>query len=136
MAPMGRGQASGFSIIELLAALVIIAFLGALALPSYFSQARKAYRSEAKAIVMETAQFMERYYTTNKTYAGASVLSLVSPKAATAATKKYDISFTATPTASTFTVQAVPANSQTSDICGTLTLSNTGAQTAATTNCW
>ena len=57
-------------------------------------------------------------------------------QAATAANKKYDISFTATPTLSTFTVQAVPANSQTSDICGTLTLSNTGAQTAATTNCW
>ncbi|WP_274381735.1 hypothetical protein [Massilia cavernae] len=35
-----------------------------------------------------------------------------------------------------FTLQAVPANAQAGDRCGTLTLSSTGAQTAAVSGCW
>lgn len=129
-------QIHGFTIIELLVGLAIVGILGAIALPAYFAQARKSYRAEVKAIMMESAQFMERYYTTNKTYVGASPLSAVSPKGASATTKKYDVSWSVTPTATAYTLQAVPANSQTSDTCGTLTLSQTGAQTAATTSCW
>jgi type IV pilus assembly protein PilE len=131
-----RSQIRGFTIIELLIALAIIGILGAIALPAYFAQARKSYRAEVKAIMMESAQFMERYYTTNKTYVGASPLSAVSPKGASATAKKYDISWSVTPTATAYTLQAVPANNQASDTCGTLTLSQSGAQTAATTSCW
>ena len=130
------GRCGGFSAIELLVALAIVGILGAVALPAYLAQARKSYRAEAKAIVMETAQFMERYYTTNKTYVGAAVLSSVSPKGTSGTSVRYNVSFSVTPTISVYTVQAVPANGQTGDPCGTLTLSNTGVQTAATTNCW
>ena len=131
-----RPKARGFTLLELLVVFVIIGVLGAIALPAYFAQARKSYRAEVKAIMMESAQFMERYYTTNKTYVGASPLSAVSPKGASATSKKYDITWSVTPTASAYTMQAVPVNSQSSDTCGTLTLSQTGAQTAATANCW
>ena len=132
-----RSSASrGFTILELLVVFVIIGIVSAIALPAYFSQARKSYRAEVKAIMMETAQFMERYYTTNKTYVGASPLSAVSPKGASATAKKYDISWSVTPTASAYTLQAVPANSQASDTCGTLTLSQSGVQTPSTANCW
>ena len=131
-----RAKIRGFTIIELLVAFVIIGILGAIALPAYFSQARKGYRTEVKAIMMETAQYMERYYTTNRTYVGASPLSAVSPKGASSTSKKYDVTFSVTPTASAYTLQAAPVNSQASDSCGTMTLSNTGAQTAAPTNCW
>ena len=131
-----RPKTRGFTLLEVLVVFVIIGILGAIALPAYFAQARKSYRAEVKAIMMESAQFMERYYTTNKTYVGASPLSAVSPKGASATSKKYDITWSVTPTASAYTMQAVPGNSQSSDTCGTLTLSQTGAQTAATANCW
>ncbi len=96
----------------------------------------RANRADAKAVLMESAQFMERYYTTNNTYVGAAVLSSVSPKGTSGSDVKYNITFSVTPTASVYTLKATPANGQTSDSCGNLTLSNTGAQTPSTAGCW
>ena len=135
-APALRRGARGYTLIEVLVVFVVIAILGALALPSFLTALRKGNRSDVKAIMMETAQFMERYYTTNKTYAGASVLSAVSPKGSSGAAIKYNVSWSVTPTGSVYTMQAIPANGQVGDSCGTLTLSNTGAQTGAIGGCW
>ena len=71
-----------------------------------------------------------------QTYLGADLLSDVSPKAATGNNIKYNITFSVTPTASVYTLQAAPANGQVSDSCGTLTLTNTGVQTPSTSGCW
>jgi type IV pilus assembly protein PilE len=130
-------RARGFSIIELLVALVIFAILGAIALPAYQQQMRKGARSEVKAIMLETAQYMERYYTTNKTYVGGQPLSLVSPKASTGSGIRYNISWNVTPTAGppeTYTLQAVPVNAQAADIC-TLLLKADGTQSSTGTGC-
>ena len=134
--PAMRRGVRGFTLIEILVVFVIIGILGALALPSFLTALRKGNRSDVKAIMMESAQFMERYYTTNKTYVGAAVLSAVSPKGSSGAAVKYNVSWSVTPTGSLYTMQAIPANGQVGDSCGTLTLSNTGAQTAATGGCW
>ena len=131
-----RERDGGFTSIELLIVMVIIGILLTIAIPSFMSQMRKGNRTDAKAIMMETAQFMERYYTTNRTYVGATVLNATTPKGASGSGIKYNISFSVAPAASVYALQAVPANAQASDTCGTLTLSNTGAQTAATANCW
>jgi type IV pilus assembly protein PilE len=117
-------------------AIVIVGVLAAIALPAYQQYVQRTHRTEAKAILMETAQFLERYYTTNHTYVGAAVLSGVSPKGASGTGVRYTIGFSAGPTASAYTLRAAPANAQTGDSCGTLTLSNTGAQTPTTAGCW
>ena len=126
----------GFTLLELMIVIAIIAILAAIAWPAYLEFLRRANRADAKAILIESAQFMERFYTTNGTYAGAAVISPVSPRGATGTGIRYDISFSVAPTALVYTLQAVPNNSQSGDRCGTMTVSNTGAQTAAQTNCW
>jgi type IV pilus assembly protein PilE len=140
---IGR-TARGFSLLEVMIVAAIFAILTAIALPSYRDFVRRGNRADAKAVLMETAQFMDRYFTTNGNFTGAAVLSTVSPKGATGTNIRYLICFPGgttcappgTPGTSTFTVQAVPQNSQVGDKCGTLTLTNTGAQTAATSDCW
>jgi type IV pilus assembly protein PilE len=140
---IGRGRfgpagsrARGFTLMDLMITLVIVAVLAAIALPSYRLILQRANRADAKAILMESSQFMERYFTANNTFTGApAVPYAVSPKGATGLDIKYNISYVGTPGA-TYVIQAVPANSQASDSCATLTISNTGAQTPTTAGCW
>jgi type IV pilus assembly protein PilE len=131
-------QRSGFTLIELVIAVAVVALLAAIALPSYLQQIRRSNRTDAKAILMENVQYMERFYTTNGTFVGADAAlpSTVSPKGSSGADIRYNISFSAGPAALAYTLQATPANAQTGDSCGTLTINNTGATTPATPGCW
>ena len=142
-APRARGLSGvrilGFTLIEMLMVVAVLAILAAIAWPSYQQAIRRGNRTDAKAIMMENAQFMERLYTTTAPgvgYTGASLPFTVSPKGATGTRIRYNISFTAAPTALTYTIQAVPANAQVGDSCGTLTINNTGATSPTTAGCW
>ena len=131
---MGK-HARGFTVVELMIVVAIIGILSAIALPAYQQYILRANRADAQAILMETAQYMERYFTTNNSYVDAPLLSNVSPKGSGGAAK-YNISFDGDPTATTYTLQAVPAGGQADDACGTLTVSNTGATDADEAGCW
>ena len=131
-----RTSISGLTLVEVMVTLAIIAILAGLAYPQFNGYMLRAHRADAKAILMESAQTMERIFTTNNTYAGFAVPSNVSPKGATGNAIRYNISFPAPATASAYTLQAVPTGAQANDTCGTLTITNTGAQTPTTAGCW
>jgi type IV pilus assembly protein PilE len=122
----------GFTLMELMITITIIGLLAAIAYPNYTQYVQRANRAEARSILLETAQFMERNYTIANRYdqdgaGNATTLPyLTSPKTGT---KKYDITVTYGQTpAFTFTLNAIPAGVMVGDTCGTYQLSSGGNQ--------
>jgi type IV pilus assembly protein PilE len=64
-------QNRGFTLIELMIVIVVIAILAAIALPSYTNQVRKSRRSEVEASIEQVALFQERFRADCTTYASA-----------------------------------------------------------------
>jgi type IV pilus assembly protein PilE len=58
----------GFTLIELVVAMVIAAVLAAIAIPSYSNYVRKGRRTDAKSALLDMASLEERYFTTNNVY--------------------------------------------------------------------
>ena len=64
-----RRQLAGFTLIELMIALVVVAVLAASALPSYQSSVRKARRADAMDAAVGVQHGQERYRSNNTAYA-------------------------------------------------------------------
>jgi type IV pilus assembly protein PilE len=124
----------GFTLIELMITVAIIGILTSLAYPSYLDQVRKTRRANAQSDLVELASYMERYYTQNYKYIGAALPFEESPKQGS--TKYYALSVVSTSTPAGYTITATPKNGQDADSCGTMTVTHTGAYSAALTTCW
>lgn len=128
---------AGFTLIEMMIVVALIGILATIAIPGYQDYVRRANRSEAMALLTSNAHFMERYFTARNTYVGASLPETQSP---TNGTARYALSFSGDPTATTFTIQAVPASGYSDSLCGTLTLNQAGtvteSGTGALSDCW
>ena len=122
----GRVDIAGFTLIELMITVAVVAILVAIAYPAYQDQVRKARRALAKADLVEYAQLAERFHTVNNTYEGFDLPATQVPREA-GATPYYALEFTEQE-ANAFTIQATPEGGQASDKCGTLSLNHAGVK--------
>jgi type IV pilus assembly protein PilE len=69
--PRRSARDAGFSLIELMAVVTIIAILGMIAIPSYREYTIRAHRTEGKAALLRLATNQERFYIQNHRYSNA-----------------------------------------------------------------
>jgi type IV pilus assembly protein PilE len=132
----------GFTLIEVMITVALIGMLAAIALPSFQEYVARSRRLDAQATLLEAAQFMERYYTQNGTYTGATLPTAlqVSPSGSSGGKVFYDITFQKDSlTATKYSLQAAPANTQKNDRCGVLTFTEAGVRGVSkltVAECW
>ncbi|MCB1903305.1 MAG: type IV pilin protein [Gammaproteobacteria bacterium] len=138
-----KQKRSGFTLVELMIAIAVVAILTAIAYPMYQDQVRKSRRAAVKGSMLQISQFMERHYTENMRYskdAGGNSLSMNDVynadvlEDANTAEKYYNLTLTSNLT--TYTISAVPGSGQSGDVCESLGLLSNGARTANHTGCW
>ena len=134
----------GFTLIELMIAVAVVALLTAISITGYSYQITKSRRADAKAALLDLAARQERFFTTNNTYtnvaANLGYAALPASVPGGTATTTYTLSVTAA-SATAFTAQATRGTIQTSDGCGDYTIDDRGAQgnannTLTTATCW
>jgi len=121
----------GFTLIELMIVVAVIAILASIAYPSYIEHVRKTRRSAAAACLLEQAQFMERYYTTNLTYVGGDT-ALPATACKTDLASFYGFGVSATPTATAYNLVATARGAQLRDLkCLNLGIDQKGTKTVS-----
>ena len=118
----------GFTLIEMVITVLIVAILTAIAYPNYRQYVLRSNRTEGMALLHEAAAREERYLAQNNQYADTVTKLNLS---ATSATGLYQLTLTADNTNFTYTLTATPQAAQAQDSCGTLTLTATGTRGAA-----
>ena len=133
-----RAGWAGFTLIELMIVVALIALLTTIVLPSYQSSIRKARRADARSALTVVAQLMERLNTEKNSYATAT-LGTAATDLYRAVTENSHYSLALSNlTATTFTVTATPSGNQALDPCGAYTLTHAGTRGAALSVevCW
>lgn len=132
--PSDLSPKNGFTLIELMIAVFIVAVLAMIAIPTYQSHVRKSRRMDAITNLLHMQLSESRYRATNATYGTLAQLGT------TSSSDYYDYtitditatSYTLTATAKTGTTQTSDSNGATS--CSPLTLNQDNTKTAAV--CW
>jgi type IV pilus assembly protein PilE len=158
-----RLRRSGFTLIEMLITVAILAILAGVAIPQYTGYVTRAKRAEAKRALSEAAQVLERNYTVSGCYNRASAadcptqsgsaidLPAVLRRAPAEGKGSYLVSVTFAASGQSFSLQAIPCGSGntcaafthdnfTDTECGSFTLDNTGLRgitgTGTMAACW
>lgn len=144
---MRRLKQQGFTLVELLVVVAIMAILVTVALPAYQNSALRSGRAEAKGELLQVAAEQERYYSSFNTYiddATPMTTPTVANRDRTSTNATYLISVAACAggaISNCFLATATAQGVQLDDLCDTLTISNTGIRGATGTGataeeCW
>lgn len=108
-----RRSVTGFTLIELMVVVAVVAILAAVALPSFREQVRKSRRSDAMAEVGRIQLGLERWRADHPSYSGYVLSS---------SSNYYTLTLSGV-SGTGYTLTATPKGAQAGDRCGKLTLS-------------
>lgn len=121
----------GFTLVEILVVVVIVAVLAAIALPNYQRYIQRGHRAQARAGLLQAAHWMERGATANGVYPEIKAANTPLPASLMAAAGPRYVLSLKTSTQAAYTLVATPQGDQASDRCATLTLDHTGVRGVA-----
>lgn len=122
-------QQKGFTLIELMIIVLIVAILSTIALQTYSGYMLRAYRSDSQASLLQATQFMDRIRTEQGSYQPGGVSPALPTSLAQSPSNgvaRYTIALSgSTPT--TYTLTATPtASISAQEVCGNLTIDQSG----------
>lgn len=133
-------QLRGFTLIELMVVVAVVAILATIALPSYQDSVRKSRRGQAKTDMLEITQALERHYSINRDYSTFAVPADwdQSPREGDA---QYVVTGFDAMTPTAYELTATPQGGQANDLrCGTLRIDSRGRKfvsgTDSVADCW
>ena len=136
---MASHRELGFTLIELMIAVAIVAILTAIAYPSYQRYVARTHRDAAAACMSQYAQFMEQFYTANLRYNGAGFAApALGCRQENGLLTRYTVQLRSS-TETTNVIEAAPTQVQTAaeqPQCGTLSITNTGLRSPGNADCW
>jgi|SRR3954454_6959988 type IV pilus assembly protein PilE len=133
----------GFTLVELMVTVAVVAILGTMAISAYSNYVMKTNRTDATRVMIADAQALQRCYSQNFTYTPSG--GCPTPAGTTTSPRGLYSVTIATPTATTYTITATPASApQTKDSsCVSFKLTSDGTQSSAnaggtdsTATCW
>jgi len=128
-------RSQGFSLIELMIAVVIVGILAAIAIPMYSDYVTRSRRADGQATLMQVAQELERCYTQFSKYNDNSCSVVNGGVVSETSDQGFYVVTANKLDESAFTLTATPQNEQADDTdCGELKLTHLGNQLPP--DCW
>jgi type IV pilus assembly protein PilE len=126
----------GFTLLELMIVVVVMAILASIAVTSYNRYAFRARRADGKELLMRVANAQERYYGTFNTYADDPVDTTLKLGSVNSERGYYAVKITSDDLTKSYVATATPisGSGQDKDACGPLSISSNGTKTPAATD--
>ena len=132
-------RSAGFTLIELMVALGVVAILAAIAYPTYQDHMRKGRRAAAQAFLVDAASRQQQYLIDARTYAvgdGAIAALNLSVPAEVAPFYTVTVEPAAATSPPTYRLVATPASGTAQAADGVLTLDQEGARARGAQSGW
>lgn len=117
----------GFTLIELMVVVLVVAILAAIGIPSYRNHVIKTNRAAAESFMLQIANKQEQYLLDARTYTGTLGTGGLNLSVPNNVSVNYTINL-GNVTSTSFSITAIPTAVQADTRCGTIALDQSGSK--------